>query len=73
MKTNRREFIGFSAGSVAVAASGLSLSSLTRAETAAEHNAEELAACYANPFSTHAMPSLLSPVVDVTGFENHNK
>ena len=73
MKTNRREFLGLSAGSVAVAASSLSLSSLTRAETAAEHNAEELAACAANPFSTNAMPSLLSPVVDVTGFENHNK
>ena len=73
MKTNRREFIGFSAGSVAVAASGLTLSSFTRAETAAEHNAKELAALRANPFSTNIMPSMFSPVVDMTGFENHNK
>ena len=58
---------------MAVAATGLTFTSLTRAETAAEHNAEELAAAGANPFSSSVMPSMFSPVVDMTGFENHNK
>ena len=72
MKTNRREFIGYSATTVAAITTGsvLSASAGTAERTPSE---DALAALSNNPFASSAMPGMFTPVVDATGFENHNQ
>lgn len=71
MKTNRREFMEMAAVGVAVVSTGSAISTGVLAEQEVDPNEAALAALAASPYSSAAMPSLFSPMVDATAFENH--
>ena len=65
MKTNRREFIGYTAAATAVVSTGVGFASTAHA------NQAELDALKNYKFATSMMPSMFAPYVDMTGFENY--
>ena len=74
MKTNRREFIGYSATAVAAITTGTSTALAANIGIAEQDpNAAALAELAKTPFASSAMPGMFTSLVDATGFENHNE
>lgn len=72
MKTNRREFISYSATAAAVG-TGLTMTAGIAQADYLTPNETALHALANTPFASQAMPGIFTPIVDATGLENHNK
>ena len=76
MKSNRRQFLAYSATGIAAAGSSVSFAGVTSIIPEVREldaNEQALAALKASPYASAAMPSMFSPMVDATAFENHHR
>lgn len=76
MKSSRRQFLSYSATGLAAAGSSVSLAGVGGVLPEVREmdaNEQALAALKASPYASSAMPSMFSPMVDATAFENHHE